>query len=221
MGKKVLITGATGMIGNLVLQHCLDSQEVDTVTSFVRRPSNRQHDKLQEVTVENFLQLDTYDEYFTDVDIVFYCLGVYTGAVDRHLFRQITIDYPEALAQKFIEKNRNINFCLLSGAGADRTEKSRMMFARDKGIIENRLSKAGFNAFYAFRPGYIYPVIPRQEPNLSYRITRWLYPVIKLMGKNASIQSTELALAIFNVGINNCEQEIIENKDIFNYLAAH
>ena len=214
MGKNVLITGATGMIGGLVLEHCLQSREVAQVTSLVRRATGTRHEKLNEVIIDDFLSLDENAPYLESVDVVYYCLGVYTGAVDRELFRMITVDYPDALAKALYRKSLDLTFCLLSGAGADRNEKSRMMFAMDKGIIENKLSKMGFKSFHAFRPGYIYPVTPRKEPNPGYRIWRALYPAIKLFGDNTSIKSTELASAMFRVGINGCDMEILENRDI-------
>ncbi len=214
MEKHVLITGATGMIGGLVLDLCLQHDEINRMTSLVRRKSGLKHEKLDEVIVNNFLDLDPDAPCFDSVDIVYYCLGVYTGAVDRQQFRTITVDYPQTLANLLVEKNHDLIFCLLSGAGADRTEKSRMMFAKDKGTIENRLSTMGFKAFYAFRPGYIYPVTPRKEPNLSYTLSRFLYPVIRLFGTNASIKSTELAAVIFHVGLSGYKGEILENRDI-------
>ena len=220
MKKRVLITGATGMIGSLVLQHCLDSKEVDAVISLLRRPSGIQHQKLEEIIVDDFLHLDENAAYFDGIDIVYYCLGIYTGTVNRETFRQITVDYPEILARILAGKSHNLTFCLLSGAGADRAERSRMMFAKDKGIIENRLSNMGLKTFHAFRPGYIYPVKPRKEPNFSYRLFRWLYPVLKLFGKNASIQSTELAQAMFNVGLIGCDLEILENRDILQQVSS-
>ena len=212
--KKVLITGTTGMIGGLVLDHCLKSQQISNVISLTRRPSGVNHEKLEEIEVEDFLMLDMYESHFDSVDVVYYCLGVYTGAVGKELFHQITVDYPETLARVLIRKNPDLTFILLSGAGADRSEKSRMMFAKDKGIIENRLSDLGFSAFHTFRPGYIYPVTPRKEPNLSYRIMRALYPLIKRLGSNSSIESTDLAEAMFRIGLEGHHLEILENKDI-------
>lgn len=214
MGKKVLITGATGMVGSLVLDLCLKSHEISSLTSLLRQASGIKHEKLNEVMIDDFLNLDENAPYFESIDIVYYCLGVYTGAVDRKQFREITVDYPETLARVLYKKNPDIRFCLLSGAGADRSERSRLMFAKDKGVIENRLSEIGFKSFHTFRPGYIYPVTPRKEPNFSYKISRFLYPLLKLLGSGFSIKSTELASAIFNVGINGCDLEILENKDI-------
>ncbi|MBN1883340.1 MAG: NAD-dependent epimerase/dehydratase family protein [Deltaproteobacteria bacterium] len=218
MGKHVLITGATGMVGGLVLTLCLESREVSRVTSLLRRKSGIRHEKLTKIIIQDFSVLDENADCFEAVDIVYYCLGVYTGAVDRVLFRKITVDYPETLARAVLAKNSEVTFCLLSGAGADRTEKSRMMFSQDKGAVENRLSRMGFRAFHAFRPGYIYPVTPRNEPNVTYRLMRRLYPVLNMLAPRFSITSTDLAAAIFTVGMKGYELEILENRDILKVI---
>jgi hypothetical protein len=108
--------------------------------------------------------------------------------------------------------------CFLSGAGADQTEKSKVSFARYKGMAENDLVSKGFNQLYIFRPGYIYPVIKRKEPNFSYSLFRFLYPLIKLLGKRYSIKSTELAKAMFNIGINGSQGSILENPAIIDSI---
>jgi uncharacterized protein YbjT (DUF2867 family) len=214
MGKNVMITGATGMVGGLVLDFCLKSPEVSSVASLVRRPTGVQHEKLNEIVIDDFLNLVDVAPYFKSVDVVLYCLGVYTGAVNRDQFRRITVDFPEALAKVLYKHNPDLTFCLLSGAGADRSERSRFMFAHDKGTIENRLSAMGLKSFHAFRPGYIFPVTPRREPNLSYRLTRLSYPLLKLFGSGFSVKSTELAEAMVKVGLNGSDLEVLENRDI-------
>ena len=211
---KVLMTGATGMVGGLVLEQCLEAREVKEVVSLLRRPSMVQHPKLKERVIEDFLALDEHAPYFQGIDAVYYCQGVYTGTVDRETFRKITIDYPEALAKIIKTASPRARFCLLSGAGADRTGTSRLAFAKDKGDIENRLSHLDLGAFHSFRPGYIFPVAPRKEPGFGYRVLRLLYPIIRLFGDGSSIRSTELAEAMFWVGLQGHAQEILENKDI-------
>ncbi len=84
-------------------------------------------------------------------------------------------------------------------------------------MAENQISKLGFN-FFTFRPGYIYPVTPRKEPNWMYRLSRSLYPIIKLFGKNSSIKSTELAQEMFQVGLSGAKKEVLENVDILDCL---
>ena len=215
--KKVLIAGATGMVGSLVLKNCLSSSEIAQVTILVRRNTNQNHPKLKEVVINDFKNYSEQKALFQDIDIGFFCIGVYTGQVSDEKFAEITIDYAIAFAEALKKNSPEATLCFLSGAGADRTEKSKMSFAKYKGIAENSISALGFKAFYTFRPGYIYPVEPRQEPNLMYRVSRTLYPLIRLMGKNNSIKSTELAKAMFKIGLNGAKQEILENKDILEY----
>jgi hypothetical protein len=102
----------------------------------------------------------------------------------------------------------------LSGQGADRTEKSKLQFARDKGAIENALAGLGFKSFYAFRPGYIYPTTKRKEPNFFYTVSRLFYPILKLLGNNVSITDQQLAATMYAVGMNGYSKEVLENKDM-------
>ena len=176
MKKKVIITGASGMVGGHLLDVCLASDEVGEVISLVRKPGKLNHEKLKEIVLEDFLNYESLSEELTDVFAVFFCIGVYTGAVPRETFRAITVEYPVQLAKALYQHSPQAKFCLLSGQGADRTEKSRMMFAKDKGVAENQLAAIGLKAFHTFRPGYIYPVVPRKEPNFSYTISRKAYP---------------------------------------------
>jgi uncharacterized protein YbjT (DUF2867 family) len=214
MKNKVVITGSTGMVGSIVLQLCLDSAEVSEIVSLVRNPTSIQHSKYKEVVIADFLHYQDQAALFNDVNVVYYCLGAYTGSVPADEFRIINYDYPLNLAKAIHEKSNNATFCLLSGQGADRTEKSTMQFARDKGAIENALSALNFKAFYTFRAGYIYPTQKRKEPNFFYTLSRFLYPILKLMGNNLSITDQQLAKTIFNVGLNGYSKEILENKDM-------
>jgi uncharacterized protein YbjT (DUF2867 family) len=215
--KKVLIAGASGMIGELILKECLSSDKVEKVISLVRRNSNHSHPKLQEIIIEDFSNYGAHEVLFQNIDAAFFCIGVYTGQVSKQEFKKITVDYAISFAQVLKNNSPNAKICLLSGAGADRTEKSRTAFARFKGIAESKISEFGME-FYTFRPAYIYPVTPRKEPNFMYTISRALYPLIKLFGKNASIPSTQLAKAMFEVGMHGSEKEILENRDILEVL---
>lgn len=215
--KNVIITGASGMIGNLILEQCLSSSEIGQVTSLVRRGSSNKHPKLKEVVIKNFVDYSIQEDIFKNIDIAFFCIGVYTGQVADDTFKEITVDYAVAFSEAIKRHSEEATLCFLSGAGADQTEKSSASFAKYKGMAENKIAALGLN-FYAFRPGYIYSVIPRKEPNIMYRAMRLLYPLIRLGGSNSSIKSTELAKAMFNVGLNDAEAEILENKDIINHL---
>lgn len=218
MKKKVLITGSTGMIGGILLNLCLNSEEVNEIIALVRKPTAISHPKYIEIIVDDFLNYEKQAHLFVDIDIIFYCLGVYTGAVPTDEFRRINVDYPFNLAKAINVKSPNAVFCLLSGQGADRSEKSTMQFARDKGAIENALAALNYKAFYTFRPGYIYPTKKRREPNFFYILSRYAYPILKLLGNNLSITDQQLANTMFEVGLNGYPTEILENKDMRRFI---
>lgn len=215
---NIIITGGTGMIGGLLLKACLDSGTVRNVISFVRKSTGMTHNKLNEVVIDDFEDYSAHDALFKKVDSAFFCIGVYTGKVEDSLFKKITVDYAVKFAKAIKHHSPNARYCLLSGAGADNTEKSRTAFAKYKGMAENQIDALGLE-FYTFRPGYIYPVTKRQEPNMMYTISRTLYPLIKHFGKYASIKSTDLATGMFYVGLRGTEKSVLENNDILDLLS--
>ncbi|QNF31399.1 hypothetical protein HUW51_01185 (plasmid) [Adhaeribacter swui] len=214
---KVIIAGSTGMVGNLVLANCLSSDQIQEVRSLVRKPTGLKHPKLTEIVTSNFANYSSHSHLFQDIASAFFCIGVYTGQVSDEIFKKTTVDYAIAFATALKQESPGATICLLSGAGADSTEKSRTPFARYKGMAENQISNLNMK-FYAFRPAYIYPVAPRQEPNAGYKILRVFYPLLKALGKKYSITSTELARAMFHVGLYGAEKQILENQDILNYV---
>ena len=213
---KVLIAGSTGMVGSLILDNCIKSDEITDIITLLRKPSSIKPDKkVREIIISDFEDYSQHNEIFQNVHAAYFCIGVYTGKVPDDKFKTITVDYAVAFAKALKLNSERAKLCLLSGAGADRTEKSRTSFAKYKGMAENQISEMGLK-FYSFRPAYIYPVSARNEPNLMYRFSRSIYPIIRLFGKNASIKSTDLAKAMFFVGINGADKEILENSEILN-----
>ncbi|MCH2083326.1 MAG: NAD(P)H-binding protein [Saprospiraceae bacterium] len=212
--KRVILTGGTGMVGGSVLKKCLESPAISEVISIVRKSAGIQHEKLIEVIHQDFGDYSSITEYFKDQDVAYFCLGAYTGAVSDDLFKKITVDFTAAFADMLEKHSPNVNFCFLSGEGADQTEKSRVSFAKYKGIAENHLLSKAFKDLYLFRPGYIYPVEPRQEPNVMYRISRALYPLLKTIYSTGVITSEELAQAIFQTGLEGTNQSLLKNIDI-------
>lgn len=213
--KNVIITGATGMIGSMVLDLCLNNDHVRQVTVVVRKPTGRQHPKLVELLHQNFLDFSAVAAHLTNQDVCFYCIGVYTGQVAREQFREITVDYTKSFATALRNQNNKTTFCFLSGDGADSKEKSRIMFARDKGIAENILLGLGFHQTFIFRPGYIYPTIPRKEPNRAYVVFKYLYKgLLRYVYPDIGVTSEHLSKAMVHAGLKGAEKPILENRDI-------
>jgi nucleoside-diphosphate-sugar epimerase len=212
--RNIIITGASGMIGSHLLQTCLDSKETNNIYLLSRKPSVYQNSRIKEIIISDFQDHNALSCITEKIDVVFFCIGVYTGAVDKNTFRQITVDYPVALGMDIISRWPSCKFILLSGAGADRSEKSNVLFAQYKGAAENKLYQIFHHNFHSARPGYIYPVVKRQEPNFMYRLFRIAYPLIKLMGKKYSITSVQLAKALFVLGMRDQHQTTFENEEL-------
>jgi uncharacterized protein YbjT (DUF2867 family) len=214
---RVIITGATGMVGGCALRICLENPDVSLVTVIGRSRTKINDARLREVVIDDFSDYSALTDSLENQDVALYCLGVYTGAVPDDLFRQITVDYTLAFAKSLHRASPQAAFCFLSGKGADQTEKSHMAFARYKGAAEKALLEIGFPRLHLFRPGYIYPVTPRKEPNLVYTITRFLYPLMRRIYRNIGISSEDLAAAIVHAGLygtGKSKNPVLENKDI-------
>ncbi|HEY1405631.1 MAG TPA: NAD-dependent epimerase/dehydratase family protein [Spirochaetota bacterium] len=212
--KNIIIAGSTGMVGKLVLQECLRRKDVNKVTSITRRSTGIKNKKLIEVIHNDFLDYSGIEKYFRNQDVCFYCIGVYTGQVPADEFIKITVAYTKAFGEALRRNNTSSTFCFLSGQGADSSERSHILFAREKGIAENIILKLKFDNTYIFRPAYIYPDSPRQEPNLFYRIFRVIYKPLSLVLPNIGVSSTKLASKMVDVGLNGGDRTIYNNRQV-------
>ena len=215
--KRVVIVGASGMVGGYALRYLLEDAAVGGVTSIGRRNLGVSHAKLTEILHSDFADCSALAGALSGQDAAVFCLGVYTGAVPDAELRRITVDYTVEFVRVLRAGSPNATFAFLSGSGADPTGRSRMPFARYKGEAENALSAAGFPHVYIFRPAYIYPVQPRREPNVSYRLLRAIYPAFRVLFPNQVIQADDLArtmVAVAMQGSGEGRQLVLENRDI-------
>ena len=221
---RLVIVGATGMVGGYALRHALGLPTVERVTAISRRKTGISHPKLDEVLHQDFSDCSQLAQTLADQDAAIFCLGTYTGTVTDAEMRTITVDYTVEFARVFRISSPDASFSFLSGSGADPTGRSRMVFARYKGEAEKALLGSGFPRLYIFRPAYIYPVEPRKEPNLSYRLLRSVYPVFQLLFPNQVIRADDLAKSVVDVTIRTgagTEQVILENRDIRTMVDAN
>lgn len=155
--KRLVIVGASGMVGGYALHYALEAEAVERVTSISRKSIGISHPKLTEVLHRDFADCSALAEPLSDQDATVFCLGTYTGSVSDADLRRITVDYTIEFARVLRGSSPGAAFSFLSGSGADPTGQSRMPFARYKGEAENALLAAGFPQVYIFRPAYIYP----------------------------------------------------------------
>jgi uncharacterized protein YbjT (DUF2867 family) len=214
---RLVIVGATGMVGGYALRYALELPAVERVVSISRRKTGISHPKLDEVLHQDFSDCSELAQTLAGQDAAVFCLGVYTGTVTDAEMRTITVDYTVEFARVFRRSSPDASLTFLSGSGADPTGRSRMAFARYKGEAEKALLGSGFPRLYIFRPAYIYPVEPRKEPNFSYRLLRSVYPVFQILFPNQVIRADDLARSMVDAAIRTgagTERVILENRDI-------
>jgi uncharacterized protein YbjT (DUF2867 family) len=215
--KRLTIIGATGMVGGYALRYALDHPAVDRVTAVGRRKLGISNPKLEEVLHSDFADCSALAAPIGGHDAAVFCLGAYTGAVSNSELRKVTVDYTIEFARVFHAASPAAAFSFLSGSGADPTGRSRLAFARYKGEAENAIRAVGFSHVYIFRPAYIYPVQPRTEPSLGYRVLRTIYPAFRMLFPNQVIRADDLARAMVDIAISaNGEPGalVLENLDI-------
>ena len=214
---RIAIVGATGMVGGYALRYALEHPAVSRVTAIGRRTLGVSHPKLAEVVHRDFADCSALAQPLSGHHAAVYCIGAYTGAVPDAVLRKITVDYTIEFARVLHGSSPDAAFSFLSGSGADPTGRSRVAYARYKGEAERALLAAGFPCAYIFRPAYIYPVEPRKEPNVSYRLLRGIYPVFRALFPNQVIRADDLARAMVDVAVRRRGESggvVLENRDI-------
>lgn len=208
---KVIITGATGMVGEGVLFECLQNDEVAEVLIISRRHYELQHPKLKELLVPDFMKLDEFSENIKGYDACFFCAGVSSVGKKEDQFTHLTYDTTLAFARSLVKVNSNMVFTYVSGAKTDSTEKSRMMWARVKGKTENDLSKLGFKGEYNFRPGVMMP-FPQQK---NWKpIVKFLVKIIKVISPKSVLTLQEVGCAMINAVTIGYPKNVLEVSDI-------
>ena len=153
MLNKVIITGATGMVGKGVLLECLDHSSIETVLVIGRTPLGIEHPKLKELIHTDFTDFSEIENLISGYDACFFCLGVSAGGMKEDAYKRVTYDFALSLAKTLVKINPAMTFNYVSGEGTDSSEKGKSMWARVKGKTENDLLDLGFKQAYMFRPG--------------------------------------------------------------------
>jgi nucleoside-diphosphate-sugar epimerase len=216
MKHNVIITGASGMIGEAVLLECLESDTIVKVLLVNRGSTNRQHPKLEEVLLKDFTNVASVKEQLNGYGGCFFCMGTSAVGKSEAEYTEITYDTVAAFADILFELNPKMVFNYVSGQGTDSTEKGTTMWARVKGKAENKVLNKGFNDAYAFRIGVVIP-----EKGIKSR-TNWyqifysiMRPFYSLLKKSKNITTTtKVGLAMINSLTSSSENKHLENKEI-------
>jgi hypothetical protein len=214
MKIRVIITGATGMVGEGVLQECLLHPDVEKILVINRKPCGVTHTKLQEILHINFYDLSSIEEQMRDYNACFFCLGVSSVGMKEKEYYSLTYTLTMHMAETLSKLNKDMTFCYISGAGTDSSEKGRISWARVKGKTENDLMKLPFKKAFAFRPGFLQPSKRLKNVHRYYAVFRLLYPVLRILLPKYTSTLKELGLAMINSVRIGYEKPVLEVKDI-------
>ncbi len=214
---KVILFGASGMVGQGVLRECLLDPEVTTILSIVRSSTGQQHAKLREVVHKDFSDFSSLESQLAGFDACFFCLGVSSAGMSEENYHRITYDITIAAAQALVKVNPGMTFVYVSGAGTDSSERGRMMWARVKGQTENALLRLPFKAAYMFRPGVIIPMHGIKSRTRLYRVFYALFwPILPLLKRFPKYVTTteKLGKAMLTAAQRGAPKPILESLDI-------
>jgi len=214
---KVLIFGATGMVGQGVLRECLRDPEVELAVTVRRTATGLQNTKAREIVHGDLSNYAGMEEELSGFDACFFCLGLSSSGMQEADYSPVTYDLTLAAAETLSGVNPGMTFIYVSGAGTDSSEKGRTMWARVKGRTENALLRLPLKA-YMFRPGIIVPMDGIQSKTPAYRvfykIAGPLLPMLRWALPNQVTSTREMGRAMLAVARGGYEKRILEMKDI-------
>ena len=219
---KVILFGATGMVGQGVLRECLLDDGVSEVLTVGRSCSGISDGKAKEIVQRDLYDLTGVEEQLRGFDACFFCLGVSAAGMKEADYRRVTYDLTLNVAKTLVRLNPRMTFIYVSGAGTN--AKSRQMWARVKGETENALLGLGFKGAYMFRPGYIQPMHGIESKTKLYQriydVVSPLYPVMVRLMRRWVISTEELGRAMILVARNGAPKSVLETSDLVRLLGV-
>jgi uncharacterized protein YbjT (DUF2867 family) len=211
---RVLLFGATGMVGQGVLHECVAAHDVTEVVVIVRSPLERVEAKVTEVEHRDFY--DWHDVDLSGFDACFFCLGVSSLGKNEADYRHVTYDLTMSLAQALVKASPQAVFVYVSGAGTN--AQGKQMWAKVKGATENALMAMPFRSVYCFRPGYIQPLDGVKSKvgwyNAIYVGLSWAYPLLRRALPGVVTSSEAMGSAMLKVARDGWKKKVLENRDI-------
>jgi uncharacterized protein YbjT (DUF2867 family) len=215
---KVLLFGATGMIGQGALRECLLDPAVERVLTVGRSATGQKHDKLREIVHADLFDLAPIAAELAGHDACFFCLGASSAGMKEADYRRLTFDLTLSVARTLAEISPGMTFLYVSGAGTDSTERGGSMWARVKGETENALLKLPFKAAYMLRPGFIQPlhgIVSRTGLYRAiYAVMSPAYPLLERAFPKHLTTTEKLGKAMIAIARGGAAKPVLEARDL-------
>lgn len=215
---KVILFGATGMVGQGCLRECLLDPGVESVLAVGRSPTGQQHPKLREILHDDFTDFSGIESQLAGYDACFFCLGVSSVGMNEERYRHLTYDITMAAATMLARLNPQMVFTYVTGRGTDSTERGSQMWARVKGKTENDLLKLPFKAAYMFRPAGIQPLHGVRSKiswvQAIYVVAAPLLSWLTRVAPNYMTTSEQIGRAMIKVARDGFPRPVLESEDI-------
>ncbi|WP_421595659.1 epimerase [Rahnella sp. PD4] len=215
---RVLIYGASGMVGQGVLRECMKAKDVETVTVIVRSPLPECHTRLNQVVTDDLISPLAGLNAAGKWDACFFCLGVSASGLSEEEYSRITFKLTLDVASDLVRLDPDITFIYVSGAGTDSSEAGKSMWARVKGKTENSLLRLGFTSAQMFRPAVIWPLDDTRSKTTVYRIFYTIlspfFPALKRLFPNSIITTEEMGKAMLNAVRYGYGKSVLGKEDI-------
>lgn len=213
MKIKVMVTGATGMVGEGVMLTCLGHPDVDQVLVINRKPNGITHPKLKEIIHGDFFNLGPIETHLKGYNACFFCLGVSSVGMSKADYKRTTFDLTLNVARTLAKNNSDMTFTYVTGSGTDSTERGPIAWARVKGATENELMKIFKNA-YMFRPAIMKAVAGQKNLKGLYKALEWIYPIGRYLYPSGFCTLNEVGTAMIKCATQGYSKHILEVKDI-------
>lgn len=215
---KVLIFGATGMIGQGVLRECIAAPDVSQVMVVGRTPVAQVHPRLQELLLADLMSLHDHESKLQGFDACFFCLGISSSGMTEEDYRHLTYDLTTNVAFLLARLNPGMTFVYVSGAGADSSEQGPSMWAKVRGQTENALFRLPFARVYALRPAIIQPLHGIRSKTRSYRILYQmlspLFPLLRRLAPKTVLTTEMIGKAMLELARKGAEVQVLETREI-------
>jgi len=221
---KVIVFGASGMVGQGVLRECLLARDVGDVLVVGRSAIAAEHPKLRQLVRADLFDYSGDQGLIRGYDACFFCLGTSSSGADEGEFTRINHDLPVAVGKAMAAVNPGMTFVYVSGAGTDSTGHGKVMWARVKGRTENELQQLGFKSVYLFRPGIILPlngaVSKTRMYRLAYQWFGWAFAILRKRFPTAILDTEQVGQAMLQAVREGAGRRIADSAAIHDLALA-